>query len=164
MSSPSASWHNRSHWVPFLGAALMMVLWIMAVVLLVVSTRTAPGPYMRFRMIGLALALLAWGCLLLVQMQALLRTRLGATTPIGQRLSLATRLLAGVALAAGATVVLSSAIGPDPIPDADPLWTLLFILLVSAVLAILVGEMIFAAALPLRAFHAASQRSDAQPR
>jgi hypothetical protein len=139
------------------------MLWIFAGIMLVVITRTAPGAPglgLRFRMIGLALAMLAWACLLLAQMQSLVRLRVDNTTRIGRRLVLVTRVLAGLALAAGIIGILRSVIGPDPMPDADPFW----VFILSALLAIMVGEIIYGVAYLFARPTVPAERTDAQPR
>lgn len=159
MSSPSEPRQGGRSREQFVGAAAA-VLWILSAVLLIVNTRSAPVLGLQFPLIGLALAMLAWGCLLLAQMGALLRTRLGATTPTGRRLALATRVLAGLALTAGVIGVGRAAIKPAPMPDTDPFWILIFV----ALLAIGLGEVIYAVAYLVARPTLPTEGADAQPR
>ncbi len=155
-SEPQQNWRGREQ---FVGAA-SAVLWILAAVLLVVNTRTAPVPGSHLQLIGLALSMLTWGCLLLAQMQVLVRRRLGATTPTGRRLVLATRVLTGLALVAGIIGVVRAVTRPAPMPDTDPFWTFIFV----AFLAITLGEVIYAVASLFARPNLHAERADAQPR
>ncbi len=159
MASASDSQQVRRRWEHRVGA-VSAVLWSLSGVLLVLVNRTAPGPSSRLRTIGLALALLTWDCLLLAQMRTLLRTRLGARTPTGRRLALATRVLAGLALASSAIFLVRSAIGPTPMPETDPFWILIFVTL----LAVILGEIIYALASLFARPTLPAEGLDAQPR
>lgn len=129
MAIPSERRPSRTRREHMGDTASTMLRLVVGLVLLV-STRTTPGSGSHPKTIGVAIALLIWGCLSLAQMRALLRTRVASPNSI-ERIARVSQGLACLALVAGATGILRAVLGPVPMPGETFFWLLILLAFVS---------------------------------